>query len=90
MSAFSVDALMRLFVCSLSLNRNASLQIVPKRPMSGYNLFFQLERERLLSGQPVRNFTREDVDRIADAQKLKDLSAQPKRKHRKSHGSECR
>ena len=58
---------------------------MPKRPMSSYNLFFQLERERLVNDEEDRVFTPEDIDRIAKIQKQKDLSCQ-KRKHRKSHG----
>jgi HMG (high mobility group) box len=58
---------------------------MPKRPMSSYNLFFQLERERLVNDEEERVFTPEDIDRIAKIQKQKDLSCQ-KRKHRKSHG----
>lgn len=58
---------------------------MPKRPMSSYNLFFQLERERLVNDEEERVFTPEDIDRIAKIQKLKDMSCQ-KRKHRKSHG----
>jgi hypothetical protein len=58
---------------------------MPKRPMSSYNLFFQLERERLVNEEEERVFTPEDIDRIAKIQKQKDLSCQ-KRKHRKSHG----
>jgi hypothetical protein len=59
---------------------------MPKRPMSAYNLFFQLERERLINGQAARVFTVEDVDRIAALQKVKDMTPKPKRLHRKSHG----
>jgi HMG (high mobility group) box len=58
---------------------------MPKRPMSSYNLFFQLERERLVNDENDRVFTPEDIDRVAKVQKLKDLSCH-KRKHRKSHG----
>lgn len=60
-------------------------QGMPKRPMSSYNLFFQLERERLVNEEEERVFTPEDIDRIAKIQKEKDLSCY-KRKHRKSHG----
>jgi hypothetical protein len=58
---------------------------MPKRPMSSYNLFFQLERERLVNDEEERVFSAEDIDRIAMIQKQKDLSCH-KRKHRKSHG----
>lgn len=55
----------------------------PKRPPSAYNLYFQLERERLLANEPDREFTAEEVARIAETQVL---GLKPKRKHRKSHG----
>lgn len=59
---------------------------MPKRPMSSYNLYFQLERERLINGGEERAYTTADVERVAAAQKLKDLHPRAKRKHRKSHG----
>jgi len=60
----------------------------PKRPLTAYNLFFQLERERLIAGTTHVPFTAEDVKRVADARRIQMMNdSQPKRKHRKSHGS---
>jgi hypothetical protein len=60
---------------------------MPKRPMSSYNLFFQLEHERLVNEGPEKIYTEEDVNRIAVVCELKQIRAeQEKRKHRKSHG----
>jgi HMG (high mobility group) box len=55
----------------------------PKRGLSAYNLFFQLERERLVAGDRVRVYDAADVERIAI---LSHKKAQIKRRHRKSHG----
>jgi hypothetical protein len=33
----------------------------PRRPLSGYNIFFQLERDRIVNDEPDRLFTAEDV-----------------------------
>jgi HMG (high mobility group) box len=62
---------------------------MPKRPMSSYNLFFQLERERLINDMPDKVYTESDVNRIAAICKLKEIYSgqqQQKRKHRKTHG----
>jgi hypothetical protein len=55
----------------------------PKRPACAYNLFFYLERERVLRGEkdPIQ-YTTDDAVRAAVAQKLE----KPKRKHVKTHG----
>jgi hypothetical protein len=56
----------------------------PRRPMTSYNIFFLLERERIISGSPERAYTEEDARNIVALQQWKDTYY--KRKHRKSHG----
>jgi hypothetical protein len=59
----------------------------PKRPLSAYNLYFQLERERLIDGTADTEFTAEEVERVAAARRhVGGSDDKPKRKHRKSHG----
>jgi len=54
----------------------------PSRPLSAYNLFFQLARERLIAGSDDWTISERDVAGI----KRESKTDKPKRKHRKTHG----
>lgn len=58
----------------------------PRRPLTAYNLFFQLERENIINGQEDLNYNYENVARIAFVHYEQSKTEAPKRKHRKSHG----
>ena len=55
----------------------------PKRPLSAYNIFFQVERQRLISAEPVEG---PYTDAEVFGARLEKTSDETKRPHRKMHG----
>jgi hypothetical protein len=57
----------------------------PKKPLSSYNIYFLLERDRIVNGDEVqRMYTTEEVQNIVEQQKWN--YTYRKRQHRKTHG----
>ena len=44
---------------------------MPKRPMSSYNIFYRMERERLIEGGRLHSYTSEDVNQFVAQQEIK-------------------
>jgi HMG (high mobility group) box len=59
---------------------------MPKRPMSSYNLFYRMERERIIEGGQPMSYTIDDINLFLEQQNHRDSSPKVKRKHRKTHG----
>jgi hypothetical protein len=58
----------------------------PRRALTAYNLFFQLERQRLIDGEEERDFSVQELVRLVIKQRQLRNEPKPKRKHRKAHG----
>jgi hypothetical protein len=54
----------------------------PKRPLSGYNLFFKMERERIINDRQDKKVTWEDIAGF----QFERGHVHTRRRHRKSHG----